>query len=112
MLELNNRIADLGEIARSSDWFLGLVYPEVVRRILHTAVIELEQTDPDFDDSDWTTLWLRYVCSLPGVGEPPDGSSEDARARQRDWIESAVAAFSRARDVRRRFERVVASGGA
>lgn len=112
VLELNKRIADLGEIARSSDWFLGLVYPEVVRRILHTAVVEMDQTDPDFDDSDWTTLWLRYVCSLPGVGEPPDGSSEDARTRQRDWIEGAVDAFSRARDARRRFERAVASGGA
>jgi hypothetical protein len=112
VLELNSRIADLGEIARSSDWFLGLVYPEVVRRILHTALIELDQTDPDFDDGDWTSLWLRYVCSLPGVGEPPDGTSEDARARQRDWIETAVQAFSSARNARRRFERALASGGA
>jgi hypothetical protein len=110
VLELNSRIADLGEIARSADWFLGLVYPEVVRRILHTALIELDQTDPDFDESEWTCLWLRFACSLPGVSRPPDGESEDARVRQREWIEEAVQAFSRARDARKRLERAIARG--
>jgi len=110
VLQLNRRIADLSEIARSADWFLGLVYPEVVRRILYTAVVELDQTDPDFDESEWTCLWLRYVCALPGVGAPPPGESEDARQRQREWIDEAVQAFSRARDARERFERAVVRG--
>ena len=51
MLELNRRIADLGEVARSADSFAALVYPEVVRRILDEAVIELECTDPGLDDA-------------------------------------------------------------
>jgi len=108
VLELNSRIADLGEVARSADWFLGLVYPEVVRRILHAVVIEQGVNDPDFDDADWTSLWLRFACSLPGVEAPPEGESEDARTRQRDWIEHAVQAFSRAREARKRFERALA----
>ncbi len=49
VLELNQRVADLGEVARSGDSFLALVYPEVVRRILHEAVVGEEQTDPEFD---------------------------------------------------------------
>jgi hypothetical protein len=110
VLQLNRRIADLSEIARSADWFLGLVYPEVVRRILYTAVVELDQTDPDFDESEWTCLWLRYVCALPGVGKPPAGETEDARLRQREWIDDAVQAFSRARDARQRFEKALARG--
>jgi hypothetical protein len=89
---------------------LGLVYPEVVRRILYTAVVELDQTDPDFDESEWTCLWLRYVCALPGVGKPPAGETEDARLRQREWIDDAVQAFSRARDARQRFEKALARG--
>lgn len=116
VLELNQRIADLGEIARSGDSFLALVYPEVVRRILHEAVLEQEQTDPGFDDeSDWTSLWLRFVCGLPGIEAPPERAlgvaAEDARVRAEEWIERAVQAFCRARDARLRFERALRRGG-
>lgn len=107
VLELNNRIDDVGEAARSGNAFLGLVYPEVVRRILHEIVIGQDQTDLGFDDTDWTSLWLRYVCSLPGVSEPPSGGSEEARARRVEWIEDAVQAFCRSRQVRHRFESAV-----
>jgi hypothetical protein len=111
VLELNKRIGDLGEIARSADAFAALVYPEVIRRILHAAVIELECTDPSLDDDDWPGLWLAYACSLRGVAEPPDGIDERARALQREWIERTVDAFCRSRDMRRRFERALARGG-
>ena len=110
VLELNRRVGDLGEMARSADSFLGLVYPEVVRRILHAVVIELDQTDLDFDDADWTSLWLRYLCELPGVSPPPAGETEEARRRKEEWIEETVQAFCRARDARTRFERAVARG--
>jgi len=111
VLELNRRIGDLGEVARSADSFAALVYPEVVRRILHEAVIELECTDPGLDDDDWPGLWLTYACSLSGVPEPPDGSDEKAHALQRDWIERAVDTFSRSREMRIRFERAIERGG-
>ena len=112
VLELNERVADLGEIARSGDSFLGLVYPEVVRHILHEAIVEQGQTDPDFDDADWTSLWLRYVCGLPGVEAPPEPAAGDekARALAEEWIERAVQAFCRARDARVRFERAIGRG--
>jgi len=110
VLELNRRIADLGEAARSADSFLALVYPEVVRRILHAALIEEDQSDPDFDESDWTSLWLRYACALPGVPPPPDDMGADAAARKEQWIEGAVQAFCRARDARVRFERALGRG--
>ena len=104
VLELNNRIESIGEAARSGDSFLALVYPEVVRKILYEIVIEQDQTDPGFDDSEWTSLWLRYVCSLPGMNEPPSGGSEEARSRRTEWIEDAVQTFCRSRHARKRFE--------
>jgi len=116
VLELNERVADLGEIARSADSFLALVYPEVVRRILHEALVGQEQDDPDFDEDDWTSLWIRYVCGLPGMEPPPERSieagDEEMRVRREDWIEAAVQAFCRARDARRRFEQSSGRGGA
>jgi hypothetical protein len=82
----------------------------VVRRILYAAIVEEGQTDPDFDESDWTSLWLRYACTLPNVEPPPDGVGEDALARKEQWIEEAVQAFCRARDARLRFERALSRG--
>ncbi len=114
VLELNQRVAELGEIARSGDSFLALVYPEVVRRILHEALVVEEQTDPDFDEADWTSLWLRFVCSLPGVEPPPEralgAGNEEAQAQAEEWIERAVQVFCRAREARVRFERAIARG--
>jgi hypothetical protein len=63
-----------------ADSFAALVYPEMVRRILHEAVIEQDCTDPSVDDNDWPGRWLTYACNLPGVPEPQDGSDERARA--------------------------------
>jgi hypothetical protein len=116
VLELNQRIAELGEMARSGDSFLALVYPEVVRAILHEAVVVQEQTDPGFEDeSDWTALWLRFVCGFPGIESPPERAlgvaAEDARIRAEEWIERAVQAFCRARDARIRFERALRRSG-
>jgi len=107
VLELNNRVESIAEVARSGDWFFGLVYPEVVRNILHEIVIEQGVTDPGLDDSDWHSLWLRFVCSMPGVSEPPQGESEEARGQRIDWINGTVQAFCRSRQARRRVESAI-----
>ena len=107
VLELNNRVEAIAEVARSGDAFLALVYPEVVRGILHQIVVIEGETDPNADDTEWTTLWLRYVCTLPGTTEPPSGASEDSRSRQEEWIEDAVQAFCKYREARRRFETAI-----
>jgi hypothetical protein len=108
VLELNNRIDGIAEAARSSGGFLGLLYPEVLRRILHEAVIEQQVTDPGLDDSDWTCLWLRYACSIPGVAPPPSAASRNQTELQEEWIEEAVHAFCRTRHARARLEAAVA----
>lgn len=100
VLELNNRVEGIAEAARTGGNFLGLVYPEVIRSLLHEIVIVQGQTDLDFDDSDWTSLWLRYACSLPGVGPPP--SHVGANARREEWIDDTVQAFCRSRQARMR----------
>ena len=107
VLELNNRVESIAEIARSGDWFFGLVYPEVVRKILHEIVIEQDVTDPELDDSDWHSLWLRFACSIPGVSAPPAGDPDDAKSQRIEWIHAAVQAFCRSRQARRRVESAI-----
>lgn len=100
VLELNHRVEGIAEAARSGGSFLGLVYPEVIRALLHDIVIEQGQTDPEFDDDDWTSLWLRYALTLPGIGPPPSGAG--ATSRRVEWVEDTVQAFCRSRQARLR----------
>lgn len=108
VLELNNRIDGIAEAARSSGSFFGLLYPEVLRQILHEIVVVEAETDPDADDGEWQTLWLRYACSLPGVEPPPMEATADAKARRAEWVDATVAAFCRLRHARTRLETAVA----
>ena len=108
VLELNKRIESIGEAARSSGGFLGLLYPEVLRRILHEVVVNEAHTDPHADDDDWKTLWLRFACSVPGVEAPPNEAAPDARDRRADWVDRTVEAFCRARDARSHRSKIIA----
>ena len=53
------------------------------------------------------SLWLRFVCSMPGVSEPPQGESEEARGQRMDWINGTVQAFCQSRQARRRVESAI-----
>jgi len=108
VLELNSRVDAIAEAARASGGFLGLLYPEVLRRILHEILFEQGVTDPNFDEDDWTSLWLRYTCSLPGAPEMPNETAPDVSELQEQWIEETVQAFCRARHARTRLEAAVA----
>jgi hypothetical protein len=89
-LLLNRRIDGIREAARSGPEFLTLVYPEVVRAVLTRTLRVEQQTDPDTDDEDWPSLWLRFACRKLGRPKPPvDPASSDIGA----WIEEAVNAF-------------------
>lgn len=88
-LRLNTRFTGIREAARSGPEFLTLVYPEVFRSILRRAMDE-GRFDPDCDDDDWGTLWLRFACRELGCPHPPQGDDNESRL---DWIDEAVNAF-------------------
>jgi len=107
-LLLNERFKGKGirEAARSGPEFLTLVYPEVFRAILARALKE-EIFDPDCDDDDWGTLWLRFACRELGRPRPPRASEDAAE----EWIEEAVNAFCMHVQATSRFERLLAGRG-
>jgi len=105
-LRLNHRVDGIREAARSGPDFLTLVYPEVLRAILARALAE-DRFDPDCDDDDWGTLWLRFACRELGRPRPPwerDGGREE-------WIEDAVNAFCARSHVASRFAGLLADRG-
>lgn len=79
--------------------FVTFALPEVFRSILTRIVLIHRHTDLD-DGSDWKTQWLRLAVQLPGVDDsPPDPDAGDAD----QWIDDAVAAFSRHSRIAKRF---------
>ncbi|MFQ5716354.1 MAG: hypothetical protein ACE5GQ_04570 [Nitrospinales bacterium] len=93
VLQVNNQIDLIKEIAKSDPAFTALVYPEVVRKIL-SHIIESDEIDPELDEEDWPGMWLSFVGNMPGIGSPPSGRDASTKNDQKDWIESAVKAFS------------------
>lgn len=87
-LHLNKRFEGIREAARSGPEFLTLVYPDVFRAILARALDE-GKFDPDCDDEDWGTLWLRFACRELGRPRPP----QQPASENTEWIEEAVNAF-------------------
>jgi len=105
-LRLNKRFEGIREAARSSPEFLSLVYPEVFRAILERALKE-GRFDPDCDDDDWGTLWLRFACQELGCPHPPEDSEEESA----EWIEGAVNQFCVHVRTASHFERLLAERG-
>jgi hypothetical protein len=84
VLELNNRIDNIKEVARHDAEFLALVYPSAVRQIL-TQILLVDEQDAHERGDEWWHLWLRWAerFSTP----LPDG--EEAPL----WIDDVVAEF-------------------
>jgi len=105
-LRLNKRFEGIREAARSGHEFLTLVFPEVFRAILARALDE-GRFDPDSDDDDWGTLWLRFACRELARPRPP----QDRDAEGEEWIADAVNVFCARSQVSYHFERLLAGRG-
>lgn len=101
-LVLNRRLDGIREAARSDPAFLALVYPEILRAILSRALAE-GANDPDCNDDDWGTCWVRYACRELGRPRPPEDHGHAAET----WIEETVDAFCARCRVRPAFEQVI-----
>lgn len=109
-LQLNIQIDNIREIARSDTHFLSLVYPEVVRQILHKIVVEEDHTDPETDPEDWMSQWLTFTRLLGVKQLPPSGDSEPILQEKLKWIDDAVEAFGSSNKVLEKFMLAISSG--
>jgi hypothetical protein len=107
-LILNERFAGIRDFARSGPEFLTLVYPEILRTIL-TRIVRDPDLDPDGDEDDWSTLWIRFVRRELGRPRPPRSWEDGDPAA---WVDDAVTAFCVRKHVVVEFERFLAGRGA
>jgi hypothetical protein len=85
VLELNNRIAHVKDVAKNDAAFFALVYPAAVRQIL-TQILLVEEHEAHDEGDDWWNFWLRWAGKFSG---PLPSDSDDSAL----WIDDVVAAF-------------------
>lgn len=90
MLLINSRLGDWQGLTQNTT-FQSLALPAILREIL-TRVLHIEHYVELDDPDDWRSLWLRFAKRLPGVSDVP---KQDETDRFDDWIDEAVASFSR-----------------
>ncbi len=98
LLLVNTRVASRKALVQSGE-FQSLVLPEILRSILNRIVL-VDQVRAPEDSDDWTSRWLRFALSLPGVSEMPEDPDTELDL---DWIDSAVGSFCRWRGADRQF---------
>ena len=86
VLELNNRIENVQDVAKNDAAFFSLVYPAAVREVL-TQILLVEGRDVHEEGDDWWNLWLRWAGRYASAALPAD--DDEARF----WIDDVVSAF-------------------
>ncbi len=98
LLLVNPRVVPKKQLVQSVE-FQALVLPEILRSIL-SRILLVEQIRVPDDSDDWTSRWLKFAESMPGVGTAPDLADPECDI---DWIDSAISSFCRWRDVDKQF---------
>lgn len=99
-LLVNDKIPGLVDRARMDPLFYATVYPEVVRRVLASAIDE--NVDIDEDDDRWPVLWQRFGKRLHPEGAPPP-NPEDTKEEIVDWVEEVVKAFCQTHSMKAKY---------
>jgi len=86
-------------VAVKHHWFVGLVMPEVMRRI---ALRIAENAGALENDDTWTGTWKSYIDQL-GVGAPPD--DEDDRVDE--WAATVVRKFASSGQLRLQIDQLI-----
>jgi len=85
VLELNNRIDGIKDLAKNDASFFALVYPAAVRQVL-VQILLVDRHDPQEGGDDWWALWLRWASRF---ASPLPSDADDAPF----WIDDVVSAF-------------------
>jgi hypothetical protein len=91
VLQLNESIDGVKNIAAFDPRFILSVYPSVVREIFYFLAVS-EGIHFSSPNNDWQENWIKFASLIHTA--PPDKSLSDAKEEIIDWIESVVEAFS------------------
>ncbi len=89
ILEVNNRITDIAQRAKTDPNFISLVYPIALRLILTKVILE---GDEDINSDHWTSDWQRFVQKILGKDKYPisDDENHTLTSDQEAWVDDCV----------------------
>jgi hypothetical protein len=106
VLHVNRDIPNLKERIHSDPALYAAIYPEIVRRVLTSAIAA--NVDIDEEEERWPVLWQRFGRDLhPTKQRPP--SCDDPAADQEEWIEDVVQAFCEAHQFKDKYQQALAA---
>ena len=97
-LQVNKNVPDILHTVQNDTRFFALVFPEIVRQVLHRALVVDGHYQVTNEENDWKDQWLRFAIPWhPDQAPPPedlaDPLDDDGRQQLDDWIEAAVHGF-------------------
>lgn len=98
LLLVNSRVVPKKPLVESIE-FQTLALPEILRSILNRILL-VEKVRTMDDSNDWTSRWLKFAESMPGVGKAPETENPES---DMDWIDAAISSFCRWRNIDERF---------
>ena len=89
VLEINNRIPELYQKAKSDINFISLVYPVAFRGVLIKLI---EEGSFDVDPEHWVAQWIKFINAVLGIKTLPstDNDNESLTSEQEEWIDLCV----------------------
>jgi hypothetical protein len=90
ILEINNSIEGINDIARSDINFLNLVYPAALRMILDKLS---SSGNFDREGDEWTCKWIIFIEDVLGINNTPENNQDEDKINE--WINDVVRSFCR-----------------
>ena len=88
VLEINNSIDGIRDIARSDPRFLALVFPAAIRIVLAKIT---EQNSFDREGDNWSAKWIAFTQDILGVKTTPENNEDEEKLK--DWYNDVVRSF-------------------
>lgn len=88
VLEINNAIDGIRDMARSDPKFLALVFPAAVRIVLSRIA---EENSFDREGDSWMSKWIVFTQDVLGVYTTPENKVDEGKLKE--WYDDVVKSF-------------------
>ncbi len=88
ILEVNNSIDGIKEMAKNDPVFFALIYPSVIRQILNSII---DSNDFDSYGDSWSSKWIKFTQDVLSINTTPEKKDDEEKCEE--WINDVVKSF-------------------
>ena len=114
ILKVNKDIPNIKSIVKNDKGFISLVYPAIIREILHHILIIEEYSDPWEDDDDRFCQWLQFSYKFtntipPNINKDNQEDEIDNYDEINEWINEVVRLFAKKNNMKSKYTETIYS---